>query len=148
MKHVKNVLLSILMFLFCAVICSSCGSATNNIIESTKVQLEEKEWECIGEIDGDLDYIEWSSLWGNAIIDPKEEKDMNLYTMVGRHIDESDNKLYVIVKIAFTEENPEGEIYDVMYISESGRIMKADFLNGLEILSPNNKELQEYMYSY
>lgn len=137
------------MFLFCAVICSSCGSATNNIIESTKAQLEEKEWECIREINGDLDYTEWSSLWGNAIIDPsEEEKDMNLYTMVGRHIDESENKLYVIVKIAFTEEDSEGEIYGVMYISESGRIMKSDFLNGLEILPPNNKELQEYMYSY
>lgn len=161
MKCIKNTLLYVLMLFLCAVICSACNSTsvvdnkaenigantkTTDIIESTKSELETNGWECIDTTKGHLDYVEWSSLWGNAIIEPDEdEENVDLYTIVGRNIDDSNRKLYAIVKVVFTEQNTNGEIYEVIYISESGRSMDS---GTDKILLPNDSELQNFMYSY
>ncbi len=161
MKCIKNTLLFVLVLFLCAVICSACNSTavvdnkaenieadtkTTDIIETTKSQLESNGWEYIDTAKGHLDYTEWSSLWGNAIIEPdEEEKDKVLYTMVGRYTDEPDHKLYAIVKILAPEQKERGEVYKIIYISESGRIMDSE---NDKILSPKDSMLQDYMYSY
>lgn len=124
---------------------------SSKIIDEVKAELEDKGWSIVDVIEGWSHWREWN-IYETRLTE--EEENMFVYTVWGQWEGLYDTSIDVIVRIAFSDEAPEGEIYKVFYrCSEAGKTLEADQYEGdplediTEILPTNDEWLLEYMYA-
>lgn len=123
------------------------------ICGEVKEELESKGWEVLQLIEGWGDWETWR-IYGQLAQLTEEEKNMNVFTVWGQWEGLAENSIDIVVRIVFDDESPDGRIYKVFYQSLAGRYLAADyFISGSpveidEILTTDDEELLEFMYSY
>ncbi len=127
---------------------------SSKIIDEVKNELENKGWSIIKAYEGWGDWEDWGIYDSELTELTEDEEDMFIYTVWGQWEGFYENYIDAVVRIAFSSETPEGEIYKVFYHSTSGRYLAADEFGGYsleddtEILSVNDERLLDFMYSY
>lgn len=116
-------------------------------LDSIKAELEDKGWKNVRIERGLFDYFKYSEL-----IAERSDKDKKAvkYTVLG----DTDNKYITVgIEVMFDKDNPNGGIYNVIYLSGSGRLIESktdwySFFDKMEIVSADNEDLIDFMYSY
>lgn len=127
-------------------------TAETDIVDSIKSELDSKGWKDIEVSEGFLDE-KIKEQTGLVLDRTDEEKKMNILSVSGQIEGKYDNPLFAVVELVYGDEMSQGEIYQIFYISSSGRMMTPEN-SGISDLEPNsllsadNQELWDYMYSY
>ena len=127
---------------------------SSKIISDVEAELEKKGWSIVDSFEGWGDWADWG-IYVHALVElTDEEKDMFIYTVWGQWEGLNENYIDAVVRIAFSSDVPEGEIYKVFYHSMAGRYLAGDEFGGYtledvtEILSIDDERLLNCMYSY
>lgn len=147
MYSVRKSVSILVVFILCMMCLISCSPTenVNQIVREVQEELENKGWKNVMVVEGIVDSREW-----NVILErTEEEKNMRIHTIHGEIDGMYDNPIHAVIEVVFGDDAPDGEIYDVFYVSDSGRVLEREEIPAAdEILDADNPQLWVYMYSY
>ncbi len=122
-----------------------------DVVENIKSEMDNKGWKNIEVSEGLLDE-KIREQTGLTLWRTDEEKKMHIISVSGQIEGMYDNPLFAVVELVYDDEMSQGEIYQIFYVSNSGRIMTPEYNDISDdpnsLLNADNQELWYYMYSY
>ncbi len=121
------------------------------MVREVKADMEKKGWKNIEVTEGFLDE-KIGEQTGLVLERTDEEKKMHIISVSGQIEGKYGNPLFAVVELVYDDEMSQGEIYQIFYVSSSGRIMTPEYNDISDdpnsLLNADDQELWYYMYSY